>query len=475
MSAVKTYSNYHPILLVDDESDNLNLTRMALGYVGIHNVETVQDSRQVMPFLEQNLVSVIVLDLLMPHISGTQLLPLIVANYPEVPVIILTASDELGDAVDCLKAGAFDYMVKPVEPNHLISSIDKALKLNVLKEEVSSLKRYLLGDSLEHAGAFSDILTRSKKMRAVFQYAEVAAKSPMPILVTGETGVGKELMARAIHTLSGAKGEFVSVNAAGLDDHMFSDTLFGHRKGAFTGADQHREGLIARAAHGTLFLDEIGELSPASQVKLLRLLQEMEYYQLGSDAVLPSEARIIVATNEDLQKMYEQGKFRKDLYFRLCTHQIHIPPLRERLEDLPLLIAHFIDETAGTLGKLAPEPEPAVQAALRSHPFPGNVRELKAMVTDAVVRHQSGALGISHFAGITMQNKEAFSQAVNGNGNKSTCLIASFGKFPTLLEVEEYMIDCAIEAAQGNKSLAATMLGITRQTLKNRLKDREKA
>ena len=188
-------------------------------------------------------------------------------------------------------------------------------------------------------------------MSSIFQYCEVVAKSQQPVIIIGETGVGKELIAKAIHDLSGLRGKFVPVNVAGLDDNMFSDTLFGHKKGAFTGADQTRSGLIAQASGGTLFLDEIGDLAELSQVKLLRLLQEQEYYPVGSDIPMVSDARIIAATNRDLRKLTEAGKFRNDLYFRLCAHQVHIPPLRERLDDIPVLLDHFLDEAAKTFKK----------------------------------------------------------------------------------------------------------------------------
>ncbi len=266
----------------------------------------------------------------MPYLSGTELLPTLVADFPDIPVMIMTASDDLETAIECLKMGAFDYLLKPVEPNRLISAIDKALKLNSLRNEVSSLKECLLTGRLEHSEAFSDIITSSQKMHAIFQYVEVISRSRQPILITGETGVGKELMACAIHKLSEPKGAFVTVNVAGLDDMMFSDTLFGHKKGAYTGADQPREGLVGKASGGTLFLDEIGDLSQLSQVKLLRLLQGEEYYPLGSDVLKFTDARILVATNQNLLQLIDQGKFRKDLYYRLCAYQINIPPLRER-------------------------------------------------------------------------------------------------------------------------------------------------
>ncbi len=192
-------------------------------------------------------------------------------------------------------------------------------------------------DNLEHPEAFDNIITGNKAMRSMFQYVEVIASTRQPIMITGETGVGKELIARAIHQLSGCDGNYVAINVAGLDDNMFSDSLFGHRKGAFTGADQPREGLIEKASKGTLFLDEIGDLNEASQIKLLRLLQEQEYYPVGSDLLKKSDARIVLATNRDLQKMIKDGTFRNDLYYRLFAHRVHVPPLRDRSDDIPVL------------------------------------------------------------------------------------------------------------------------------------------
>jgi len=468
MESAKT--NRLPVLLVDDEQEILDLTRMTLGCEGIQNVLTLQDSRQLLSLLREKEVSVIVLDLMMPYLSGTELLPTLIADFPDIPVMIMTASDDLETAVECLKIGAFDYLLKPVEPNRLISAIDKALKMNSLRNEVSSLKKCLLSGRLEHSEAFGDIITSSQKMHAIFQYVEVISRSRQPILVTGETGVGKELMACAIHKLSETKGAFVTVNVAGLDDMMFSDTLFGHKKGAYTGADQSREGLVGKASGGTLFLDEIGDLSQLSQVKLLRLLQGEEYYPLGSDVLKFTDARILVATNQNLLQSVEQGKFRKDLYYRLCAYQINIPPLRERVEDIPLLLYHFIEEAALSLDKPRPAPSPEVAAHLAKHNFPGNIREFKAMVFDAVARHKSGPLTLKDFPGVPRhQPVESIITNVRHN-NGDDLFNAHFGKFPTLQEVEDFVIERAMKLAEGRQSVAADLLGITRQGLNKRLK-----
>lgn len=468
------HDNFHPILLVDDEPDILELARLALGSEGLQNVITLTDCRQVLPFLDSNKVSVIVLDVTMSHFSDGQLLPAITADYPEIPVIIITASNDIGNAIHCLKAGAFDYIVKPVEPDLLVTSIKKALLESLCKNEDAFLKNYLLTDHLKYRNAFNSFTTRSKKMLAVFQYAEDVSKSEHPVLITGETGVGKELMACAIHKLSELTGTFVRVNVAALDDQMFSDTMFGHKRGAYSGANHDREGLIAKAAGGTLFLDEIGDLSPASQIKLLRILQEQEFYPLGSDTMKKVEVRVIMATNQNLQTLSDSGKFRKDLYYRLCTHQIKIPPLRERIEDISLLFEHFSQKAANSMGKALPLPSSELLEALSKIKFPGNVRELKALVTDAVARHKSGLLTIKHFPGITLPVSAALekSLALEGEDKDAEWLYAVFGKFPNMTEYEDYLINLALKVTNGNKSASASLLGLTRQTLNKRERDR---
>ena len=217
-------------------------------------------------------------------------------------------------------------------------------------------------------------------MYSIFQYVETIARTALPVMITGETGVGKEMIASAIHKLSGREGAFVPVNIAGLDDHLFSDTLFGHRRGAFTSADSSRKGLIEQASNGTLFLDEIGDLHVESQVKLLRLLQEGKYYPLGADVPKSSNARTVVATNREIQFLRDSESFRNDLYFRLQSHHIHLPPLRERTGDIPLLVAHFLESAAERLDQEIPTPAPELLTLLETYQFPGNVRELQGMV-----------------------------------------------------------------------------------------------
>jgi DNA-binding NtrC family response regulator len=477
MKGLNDYANQ--VVLVDDETQTLLSFGIMLKSSGIKDVVTIGDSREVMPFLEKHADSaaLIVLDLAMPFVSGQELLPQIKQTFPRVPVIVMTATNEIDTAVECMKAGAVDYLVKPVEKNRFLSSIRQAVEIRRLKNEVSHLRKYILSDKLENPAAFSRVVTGNKQMFSIFKYVEAISRSPQPVLITGETGVGKELIARAIHQTSLLKGEFVAVNAAGLDDTMFSDTLFGHKKGAFTGAEAAREGLIARAAGGTVFLDEIGDLNEQSQVKLLRLIQEKEYYALGSDIPRETDAHIVVATNRDLQSAMEKGVFRRDLYFRLYFHHIHVPPLRERPEDIPLLLHHFLQKAAASLDKTPPTPAPQLINLLSAYHFPGNIRELESMVYDAVSRHRSGFLSMDTFKKAidtgTAGEPTAPSRQIPISIDKSQPLETIFGHFPTLKQMEDYLIDQALNRADGNQGVAAAFLGITRQALNKRLHRRK--
>jgi DNA-binding NtrC family response regulator len=459
----------HPILLVDDEPMILLSFGTILRKSGLNNFQTIEDSREVLQALDDQPVSVVVLDLTMPHVSGLELLQKINETYPEILVIVVTATDDIETAVSCMRSGAFDYLVKPVEMNRFISSINKALNISSLMNEVSSLKQHLITDKLEHEAVFSRIITDSKKMRSLFHYAEAISPSPQPVLITGDTGTGKELFARAIHDASGRKGAFIALNISGLDDTMFSDTLFGHKKGAYTGADASREGQIAQAIGGTLFLDEIGDLGETSQVKLLRLLQERQYFPLGSDISKQSDTRVIVATNRDIQKLIGNGSFRKDLYFRLRTHHIHIPPLRERLEDIPGLLNHFIKVAAKTLIKNPPSFPRELITLLSTYQFPGNVRELEAMVFDAVARHRAGKLSLDSFKETIKQDQDLNPIVLPADDNVAILLTKLFGRFPSLREAEDHLVAEAVRLSDNNQGIAASLLGISRQALNKRL------
>jgi DNA-binding NtrC family response regulator len=457
-------------MLVDDEEKALDSFEMALRSGRVNNFIKCQDSRDVMTLISRQDIEVILLDLRMPYISGEELIPLIIGDFPEVPVIVITGANDVETAVKCMKLGAFDYMVKPVEKSRLIGGVRRAVELRELQRENRKLKAHVLSDIIEHPAAFSDIVTTSDSMRSIFQYMEAISTSPRPLLITGETGVGKELVAKSVHYLSDAKGTFMPVNVAGLDDNVFSDTLFGHKKGAFTGAEEARNGVVEKASGGTLFLDEIGDLSAASQVKLLRLLQDGEFFPLGSDVAKRSDARIIVATNLDLEALQVSGKFRTDLYYRLGDHHVHIPPLRDRKEDIPVLLEHFLEKASKTLEKKKPTPPDELVTLLSTYHFPGNVRELESMIFNAISLHRSGILSMESFKSHIYQVNPNLKEDTRKLKRTKGGLISFTEQLPTLKQTEQLLIDEAMRRADNNQSIAAQSLGITRQALNRRLK-----
>jgi len=455
------------ILAVDDEPAWLRSLRVALGRAGIDNFVQCQDSREVPGLLATQPVGLVLLDLNMPHLSGEELLARIAADHPEVAVIVISGMNQVETAVRCVKLGAFDYLVKTAEEDRLVSGVTRAIRMLELQRENREMASRVLFATVEHPEAFAAIATRDRAMLAIFSYVEAVAGSPQPLLIEGESGVGKELVARAAHELGGRRGPLVAVNVAGLDDSVFADTLFGHARGAFTGADQPRRGMVEEAAGGTLFLDEIGDLSIASQVKLLRLLQEGEYFALGSDRPKRLQARVIVATHHDLAARQTAGTFRRDLYFRLCTHQIHVPPLRERKGDIAVLLEHFLEQAARSLGKRKPTAPKELPTLLGTYAFPGNVRELKSMVFDAVTVHKERILSM-----------ETFVKAIERAGGSVTPYSAATGDnpfvgveyLPSIHDAVELLVQEALGRAGGNQTIAARLLGVTQSALSKRLK-----
>ncbi len=462
-----------PILHVDDEKSWLLSLSVALERThGINHVISCSDSREVTDILARQPVSLVILDLNMPNLSGEDLLGRIAESHPEIPVIILTGRNQIETAVNCMRLGAFDFFIKTMEDERIFAGVRRALQLSALKEENRRLSRGVLQDGLEHPAAFEGIVTGNAQMRSICRYLEAVAQSGEPVLITGESGVGKELFARAVHRLGRPHGPMVALNVAGLDDNVFSDTLFGHTRGAFTGALQTRAGMIEQAADGTLFLDEIGDLDPVSQVKLLRLLQEREYLPLGSDRPKSCRARMVAATNQPLAEIQQRGRFRKDLYYRLCAHQVRIPPLRERQDDIPLLLAHFLEEAACALGKKRPTPPRELQVLLATYHFPGNVRELRAMVFNAVSLHQKGKLSMQTFRqAIESGRAEAVgAEPVGVSGAVSGGPVPA--GFASLQEAVNAHVSEALRLAVGNQTIAARMLGISGAALSKRLKKR---
>ncbi len=463
-----TYPDFS-VLLVDDEPDWLGSLSLTLeSCANISNILTCSDSRQAMTVLDGGQVGLVLLDLTMPHLSGEALLEQIAERHPEMLVIVVSGLNQLETAVRCMKLGAFDYCVKTDEEDRIVGAVLRAVRMVEMRRDYQEMSSRLVSRELRHPEAFTGIVTADRAMLDIFSYVEAVAKSPQPLLITGESGVGKELIAKAAHSLSGCRGKLVTVNVAGLDDTVFADTLFGHVRGAFTGAEQARRGMVEEAADGTLFLDEIGDLSIPSQVKLLRLLQEGEYFPLGSDLPKRLKARVIVATHQNLPEKERSGIFRRDLYYRLRTHQVQLPALRERRGDIALLLDHFLDEAARALGKKKPTPPKGLAQYLATYCFPGNVRELKALVYDAVSVHRDRMLSMETFVK-SVERLQSECPTTGANSARQNPF-AGFDELPTFSDAAAFLVLEAMERAGGNQTLAARLLGISQPALSKRLK-----
>jgi DNA-binding NtrC family response regulator len=385
------------ILLVDDEPALLGASARTLTFGGIGPLLQCTDGHAALKHLAARPVGAMVIDLSMPGMNGQELLAHVKADFPDVQVIVMTGSSDLRVAVECMQQGAIDYLVKPAPDARLCSAVRRALAQYQQHEELRALRESLLRPSAGIRQRLPEIVTQDQKMIDLLRYLEAIAPSPSTVLVTGETGTGKELVAQALHRLSERPGRLVTVNAGALDDATFPDTLFGHVRGAHANVAGTRAGLVQTADEGTLFLDEIGELEPRSQARLLRLLEDGSYEQLGSDTPRRCHARIVVATHQDIEQEVAAGRIRKDLYFRLRTHAVHLPPLRDRLGDLPMLVPHFLARAAAELAKPVPTEPPELYQLLRSYHFPGNLRELRDMCRDAVAQHQGHVLSMRSF------------------------------------------------------------------------------
>ena len=461
----------NPILIVDDEVSILYALELALASEGFTNLRTLKKPTQVMPLLDSEKFDVVLLDIVMPDLSGDKLLDQIRERHPDIPVIMVSGLDDVQTAVACMRRGAFDFITKPADKNQLAASLRRVLEVRNLQRQKDALAKKLLSPELKSPEVFREIITGDAGMVNIFRYCEAIAQGGEPILITGETGTGKELFSKALHQLSKRKGRFSGVNVAGLDDQAFSDTLFGHTRGAFTGAERKRDGFFEKSAHGTIFLDEIGDLEPSSQIKLLRVIEEKEYFPLGSDQARPLTARLISATHQSLERLQAEGRFRLDFFYRIKTHHIHIPPLRERKGDIPLLFGHFLKLAAKEFNKKNPPYPKELLSLLKAYDYPGNVRELRGITFDAVASHPGGTLSLQPFENYLQ--KIAPKPSLSTRRTEDESLFARFEKIPTLKEASLELVEEALKRSGGNQRIASGMLGITPQALNKRLKSQK--
>ncbi len=445
------------ILVVDDDPDYADILVMTLTEAGCRRIRIdTEPLKAAARFDAGEGFELVLLDLTMPEMDGLELLESIKNASPATECILVTASNEAPIAVACLKKGAYDYLVKPVPAEKLVATVQRALERKRLLDLVD------LGKSrgsleLRQAGAFRPILTRSAAMQRLLKEAELHAASDVPILITGESGTGKDLLATAIHKASPRAGQrYTAVNMAALTPSLFDAEFFGHTRGAFTGAQKDRIGYLEYSAGGTLFLDEIGILPSGLQGKLLRVLQDGEYVKLGENRRRKADVRIIAATNEDLERLMNRGLFRKDLFYRLRGGWLHLPPLRRRPEDIPMLAEHFLrswcpDSTCGIAAQ-------AMEALCR-YPFPGNVRELQAAIQSAANLARGTRLALKHLPEPLRNLRQPPDERAAGPKVS----------LPPLAAVEKEHILRVYQALGDNKARTAAVLGIGLNTLRRKL------
>ncbi len=440
------------ILIVDDEAKMTKALKHIFEKQG-YSVQMANDPQEGLRFLEQDSFDVMLCDLKMPGMSGLDVLEQSKTLQPDLNVIMMTAYASAETAVEAMKKGAFDYIIKPFATDELKILVQRCLSTRALEQENAVLK-----DQLQTSLLSADLVFTSKIMHNVMKRAKKVAESNATILITGESGTGKEVLAKAIHNASPrASKPFLTVNCGAVSETLLESELFGHKRGAFTGAEQSRIGLFEAANNGTIFLDEIGEVSPAMQVKLLRVLQSGEFQRVGDPSPLKVDVRVVAATNRDLEKMVEEGSFRTDLYYRLNVVPIFIPPLRERWEDIPALIEHFLKKFGNNSDyQFSTE----ALALLESYNWPGNVRELENAVEHSIVLAEDNSL-----------TPDLLPMSIRSYGDKDAGRGSAWWmEKMTLEEVEKRMLEAAMERTKDNMTRAARQLGITRRTLGYRLR-----
>ncbi|HUW39645.1 MAG TPA: sigma-54 dependent transcriptional regulator [Rectinemataceae bacterium] len=440
------------ILVADDEKNIREGLAEALVIDG-YAARTAADGAEALKEVETGDIDLVITDLRMPAKSGTEVLKTVVGRYPGLPVIVLTGHGTIEDAVAAMRSGAFDFVTKPVNLDHLSLLVKRALESRELARKNRELEA-----EVESQKRTRSIIGASAEMKKVFDMVRRVAPTRASVLITGESGVGKELVADAIHNLSPRRdGPLVKVHCAALAESLLESELFGHEKGSFTGAQARKRGRFELANEGTLFLDEIGEINQNVQVKILRVLQEHKFERVGGEETVEVDVRIVAATNRDLKKEIAEGRFREDLYYRLNVVNIHVPPLRDRRDDIPLLAMAALKEFAEENGKKLEGFDPKARQALYSFIWPGNVRELRNCVESAVVMARGPLVGI-----------EDLPPSVRSSGDERDIRIPPGS---SLQDAEKLLIRETLVAQGGNKSRTAEVLGIGRKTLYQKIEE----
>lgn len=447
------------ILIIDDDKAILNYLLVFLAQTQNFEVETLSDSAKAFEMIDKGRFDLILLDMDMPEVHGRDILKYVREKYPELEVVILTGVEDVEMAVESMKIGVYDYLIKPVDNNRLLVTLERALERSQLRGEISKLREQVRLEGVRHKSAFKDIITQNRNFLRMLQKAEQIAESDNNVLIWGESGTGKELVARAIHQISRRKDKsFIPVNAGVFANELFTSEFFGHEKGAFTGAVVNKRGFFEEANGGTLFLDEIGELELPIQAKLLRAIQEGEYFRLGSTERRGADVRIIAATNKDLSEEIEKGRFRRDLYYRLNICSIFLPPLRERRDDIELLAYYFLEKHNQLNNKKVCSISEEVITILSNYDFPGNVRELENIIASAVVLEITENLSRRALPAYLLKSAGRASMIIPSEARKS------------LSQLEAEHIQKVLEYTNGNRSLASQILGISRPSLIAKIK-----
>ena len=444
-------------MVVDDDQGLLFSIRTALLSAGLPDPVLVSDSRQVGALVRSHCFHLVLLDLVMPHLDGMEVLKQIKAESPATECIIVTAVDEVAMAVQAMRFGAYDYLVKPLNLERTIIVIGHALERYQLRQGMALFERPQRFEDLKFPEKFAGMVARDESMALVFHQAEICAQSDYNVMITGETGVGKGMLARIIHQISSrSNGPFVAVNMPAFSNTLFEDDIFGHIRGAYTGAVSDKRGFFETAQGGTLFLDEITELAPAMQGKLLRVIEEKEFYRLGSTQIVNVDLRILSASNRNVSEAMTSGHLRRDLYFRLNEYHIHIPELRRRPKDILVLADRFLKLHARKNKKSIRQISFELSQALQQYDFPGNVRELENIVASAVVVETTDTLRLSSAQNLLVSSKPP--------------LLRRDESFLSLDELQRRQILQALRLTSGNRTHAARMLGIGLRTLQRKLK-----